>query len=102
MTTKHTEGPWDTDPMLTALKSLLLYVESYGGEVTENIAAAITLYREAVKVGEQTANVRRAAPELLEALAALLEPTGPGDVGATLKLRVDQARAAIAKATGED
>jgi hypothetical protein len=34
--------------LLSVAKTLLLYVETYGGEVTKNIAAALPLYRAAI------------------------------------------------------
>jgi hypothetical protein len=38
--------------LLAACKSLLLYVETYGGEVTANIEAAFPIYRAAIAKAE--------------------------------------------------
>lgn len=57
-----------------------------------------------MKADETLANARliAAAPELLEALEELLSaPQLRGEMAFNLRLRVEKARAAIAKATGE-
>lgn len=56
------------------------------------------------RVGSQAENARliAAAPDLLEALEELLSaPQLSGEVSFNLRLRIEKARAAIAKATGE-
>ena len=50
---------------------------------------------------EQLARLFSSAPELLEALEALLEQADLGEVDEDTKLIVDQARASIRKARGE-
>lgn len=90
MTTTHTPGPWTHHPEDNII------TDASGRRLIEWQARSVS-----VSVEERDANARliAAAPELLEALAALIGCIDHGSDNPTLKL--DAARAAIAKATGE-
>lgn len=88
MNTKHTPGPWvidgfrDEHDLMTADRRMI---------------AKINGLRPAMLEDEDNARLIAAAPELLEALEAVLKAVGPYDSG----LPVEQIKAAIAKAKGE-
>lgn len=114
MTTKHTPGPWSA---IQVYSDAVTVVDANGFEIVEAESIAIlSEYSEKLKIShwgqskdshrvlseeEQAANAHliAAAPELLEALGVVMHlcdiigaPDGPA---------LDMARAAIAKAKGE-
>jgi hypothetical protein len=105
---KHTPGPWTSYPC---------NLERYSRVITANgamvqIAMTKEVYgdRRTYEPGEETtANARliAAAPDLLESLRAFVSPWDGDSVeeiesqsGLATSVRIEQARAAIAKATG--
>jgi hypothetical protein len=79
MSTQHTPGPWSTD----GTKSFYVL---HNGDFVANASTAAN------------ARLIAAAPQMLEALRAALEPTTPETEGEQLR---DQIAEAIAAATGE-
>lgn len=92
MTTKHTPGPWSTE--VDRKKALEINI------VSGNRPFVATAWPANHPDKEQEANARliAAAPDLLKALEELLEVT---DFHELYGSRTEAARAAIAKATGE-
>ena len=103
---KHTPGPWFADDRGYVWRRSLAELYEYGGGVAGDkpLAAVhkgwcgedVTGYP--VKANTQ---LMAAAPDLLEACQTLVDLPGTEDWLFTLEKAVDQARAAIAKATGE-
>jgi len=100
---KHTPGPWafSSDDKLGDKRFYIAQAD--GAPYTPSYSDVATLIAETVsleRVATQEANARliAAAPDLLEALCALVLNIDAG--GATLNSLAD-ARVAIAKATGE-
>lgn len=94
MRTEHTPGPWKTG-ICQVTKDFLK------GRLTE---AVVTLNDEVICItGEGDANARliAAAPELLEALQALVRGVFDGPDDSDAAMLITKARAAITKATGE-
>jgi hypothetical protein len=98
MSAKHTSGPWQAKPSNNEITN------ADHGRLPFAIVAGYTLI--AASYDEKDANLIAAAPCLVEALqeltqiASVLEATCLGDSRAK-ENRMDRARAAIAKATGE-
>lgn len=86
MTAQHTPGPWRYD-----------YAPGYCGELLA--PNGTTLAEFVTEPSEADARLIAAAPELLEALNAMLTHMGM-DEDEWNKVTFDQARAAIAKANG--
>lgn len=86
METKHTTGPWLTDDLVHSLN------EKHGwfkyGDAQSNVSKQFA--QDAIDMHER---IRRAAPDLLEALESI--------VNSLTDDNYQIARAAIAKATGE-
>ena len=91
MSTKHTPGPWI--PSYTKI-----------GSVTAENGAVIAKCMRLTSLSGLEANARliAAAPELLEALQALETLFAPRACDSTAATWIDKARAAIAKATGQE
>lgn len=87
--TKHTPGPWWVDDNGC--------VAAGHGDTYETIA----IMHDWQGDSEREANARliAAAPELLEALRAVLDEIDENECGQSLSVRIGKARAAIAKAT---
>ena len=94
--TKHTAGPWETMEMPGPQSDIVCQAET-GQRVCE--------FPYGLSDGEDAANARliAAAPDLLEALERTLSwlASYPGEACMSEKGPYAQARAAIAKATGE-
>ena len=90
MTAKHTPGPWSYHNTPTPF----IYVNAGGLPICQ----IYTSTAHGQSMGEQFANARliAAAPELLEALQFVMTASGE-----QLSTALEQAQAAIAKATGE-
>jgi len=100
---KFTPGPWAFSRWDQYGDTRFYVAQAEGAPYTPNYSDAATLIAETVsieRVAIQEANARliASAPDLLEALCALVLNIDAG--GATLNSLAD-ARAAIAKATGE-
>lgn len=104
MNTKHTPGPWD---IWTDREENEIYGRAIGARITaagdsRSIGSihGLASNEEAIR-DEAAANAKliAAAPELLAALEALLDQADLGEVDEETQPIVDQARAAIAKAT---
>ena len=86
---KHTPGPWRFEPHSVDSNYMLIYCSNTPGE-GDNVRGYC---------GAANARLIAAAPDLLEALQRLIESGDVRDAGEAGALK--QARAAIAKATGE-
>lgn len=107
--TKHTPGPWYTDAIGRIWRRNPSDLYEYGGGVAGDKPVA-TVWKGWVNEGEVgfplDANARliAAAPELLEALSCLTAVVGLTPIKGNLEAlqeAYDMARAAIAKAKGE-
>jgi hypothetical protein len=87
MTTKHSEGPWRYD-----------YEPGYCGELIAADGRSVCTFADEPKPND--AKVLSAAPELLEALEALLDMDISYQRGPKVKVAESAARAAVAKARG--
>ena len=90
MTTKHTPGPWTTDSKERT--DTARYIMAAARPFPHTIARIDLVNR---AEDEANAALMAAAPELLEALEALISP-----VGVVMLHDLDRARAAIAKVRG--
>ena len=90
MTTKHTPGPWITDSKERT--DTARYIMAAARPFPHTIARIDLVNR---AEDEANAALIAAAPELLEALEALISP-----VGVVMLHDLDRARAAIAKVRG--
>lgn len=103
MSAKHTPGPWTCHVTVTDDDSWAPGVQKVEVESGETLIASYkTEYVEYPSQDECEANARliAAAPELLEALSALMELERRGRF-MPIGREWDAARAAIARATGE-
>ena len=104
MKTEHTPGPWVLGDSDLYCSSLSVHCGTRQGHTT--ICRMVSL-EYGIGIGEVEANCRliSAAPELLEALHAILENDGGEGSKCFDAIRLfdarEEARAAIAKATGE-
>ena len=92
---KHTPGPWHIKDVCGDRVDV-----GYNAEPTSTDFVASCGYQDGKKDGECTANARliAAAPDMLEALEAMVNPGHPGPPNLE---QVVAARAAIAKARGQ-
>lgn len=100
MSAKHTPGPWEFGHGYTPGASTF---DLYGPGGREVIASAMyeNMWLSAYDADTNAANARliASAPDLLEALQSLVANLAEGDF--ISETRIDAARAAIARATGE-
>jgi hypothetical protein len=94
MNTKHTPGPWSRN-----IKPAAKYCTIFAGRNTHVAHVANGLPDEQI---EANCNLIAAAPELLAALEQCCNVVGYRGDPAVLNQIVSQARAIIAKATGND
>lgn len=103
---KHTPGPWTFSRSDDFGDARFYVAQQDGAPFTHNFSDVATLIAETVsseRVYIQEANARliAAAPELLEALMACVEPADPGEDCPLPPALYNKVCAAIAKATGE-
>jgi hypothetical protein len=99
MNTKHTPGPWKE---LTDRQGYTRSITGVHGPETVNVINWNGISRPATENGKANARLIAAAPELLEALGALMAKLSaklPALQYHDCKEAYEQARAAIAKAT---
>lgn len=115
METKFTPGPWSFSRWEQLGDTRFYIAQADGAPYTPNYSDVATLIAETVsgeRVAVQDANARliAAAPDIFEALTELMRPYGvaecglasaPGLHGDAYLAAVQKARAALAKATGE-
>ena len=94
MTTKHTPGPWEK---ADGTDGITRGIRGWHGPEMVNVINWNGISRATSVTGQANANLIVAAPDLLEALQSLSGALDATAYGAALA----QARAAIAKATGE-
>ena len=92
MKTKFTPGPWEKGGLIVDARGIIIRQQWEGTRIIDEI--------------EPNAHLIAAAPDMYEALeAAILEygkPGGPWNVPSSPGSWIEKARAAIAKARGED
>lgn len=101
MSSKHTPGPWEVCHGGHGGPSGFVIDEYYvlNRTVADDVAIAADIVDPATQMpSEANARLIAAAPELLEALEAVI---GCYQCGNDLRIVMDQVRVAIAKATGE-
>lgn len=97
--TKHTKGPWKVGQYLGSLRQFVIHMD-----VGDNGRGSDVAFTSAAFGNDETiANARliAASPDLLEALQAIEMLYAPLARDSTAATWIDKARAAIAKATGE-
>lgn len=102
---KHTKGPWFADKHGNIWRRNPAELYENGGSVAGDMALAVVVrgWHDAESVGfpvNANANLIAAAPDLLEALGSLLDSMDANGSCQYEQLR-EEARAAIAKATGD-
>lgn len=96
MAAKHTSGPWSVGSSNLPVSRMSIHCTGHANSDHSTIARMVLASSVGIRTDENFANARllAAAPELLEALEELVSEFGV--CGLT-----EKARAAIAKATGE-
>lgn len=97
MSVAHTPGPWEAIKVDDDLQQFGIVAAKQPMGARMNDICAVWL-RGGKKKTEANARLIAAAPELLDALQAVVSDL---ELGAHPHLHIDQIRAAIAKATGE-